>query len=155
MSEGSTEVTALTGPGVQSRADSGWFRVRPEHVVDVFVYVVVLNVAIEYLPTVISETFTLSLLTAVLLKVVLEVVLLAKGLVLGRLRSARTRVGKVVAAALLWVVAAGSKVVVLAVVDLAFGDAVSLGGFVPVTLLVVVLLLARSTVRRHLVALRG
>lgn len=43
----------------------------------------------------------------------------------------------------------------LAVVDLAFGDAVSLGGFVPVTLLVVVLLLARSTVRRHLVALRG
>lgn len=63
--------------------------------------------------------------------------------------------GKVVAAALLWVVAAGSKVVVLAVVDLAFGDAVSLGGFVPVTLLVVVLLLARSTVRRHLVALRG
>lgn len=155
MSEGSTEVTALTGPGVPSRADSGWFRVRPEHVVDVFVYVVVLNVAIEYLPTVISETFTLSLLTAVLLKVVLEVVLLAKGLVLGRLRSARTRVGKVVAAALLWVVAAGSKVVVLAVVDLAFGDAVSLGGFVPVTLLVVVLLLARSTVRRHLVALRG
>ena len=37
-------------------------------VVDVFVYVVVLNLFVEYLPQVISETFTLSLLTAVLLK---------------------------------------------------------------------------------------
>ena len=42
-------------------------------VVDVFVYVVVLNLFVEYLPVVISETFTLSLLTAVLLKGVLEV----------------------------------------------------------------------------------
>lgn len=38
---------------------------RPEHIIDVFVYVVVLNLAIEYLPAVISEGFTLSLLTAV------------------------------------------------------------------------------------------
>ena len=41
-------------------------------VVDVFVYVVVLNLFVEYLPQVISETFTLSLLTAVLLKGVLN-----------------------------------------------------------------------------------
>jgi hypothetical protein len=54
---------------------------RPAHaaaVVDVVVYVVVLNLFVEYLPQVLSETFTLSLLTAVLLKVVLEVVVLAK-----------------------------------------------------------------------------
>jgi len=41
-------------------------------VVDVVVYVVVLNLAIEYFPSVISESFTISLLTAVLLKAVLE-----------------------------------------------------------------------------------
>jgi hypothetical protein len=39
---------------------------------DVFVYVVVLNLAVQYVPSVISETFTLSLMTAVLLKVALE-----------------------------------------------------------------------------------
>ena len=44
-------------------------------------------------------------------------------------------------------VAAGSKLVVLGLVDLVFGDKVSLGGFVSVTLLVVVLLLSRSAVR--------
>ena len=53
-------------------------------------------------------------------------------------------------ALLLWVVAAGSKLVVLALVDLVFGDAVSLGGFIPVTFLVVALLVSRAGVRRLL-----
>jgi hypothetical protein len=119
-------------------------------VVDVFVYVVVLNLAIEYLPSVLSETFTLSLLTAVLLKVALELVLRLKGRVLALFHAATSRQGKAVAALALWVVAAGSKLVVLALVDLVFGDAVSLGGFVPVTLLVVALLASRAAVRRLL-----
>lgn len=118
--------------------------------VDLFVYVVVLNLAIEYLPAVISETFTLSLLTAALLKIALEAVLSLKGVILGRLRSATTRRAKAVAALALWVVAAGSKLVVLKLVDVAFGGSVSLGGFIPVTLLVVALLVARSAVRRLL-----
>ena len=67
---------------------SRWLRARPSDVVDLFVYVVVLNLAIEYVPSVISEGFTLSLLTAALLKVALEVVILVKNRILGRLRSA-------------------------------------------------------------------
>ncbi|HZI73454.1 MAG TPA: hypothetical protein VFD73_05400, partial [Gemmatimonadales bacterium] len=47
-------------------------------VVDIFVYVVVLNMFVEYLPGVLSETFTLSLVTAVLLKGVLEIVVAVK-----------------------------------------------------------------------------
>ena len=127
-----------------------WMRARPGDVVDVFVYVVVLNLAIEYLPSVISESFTLSLLTAVLLKVTLELVIRVKNRILGRLRAALTRRTKIVAALSLWVVAAGSKIVVLELVDLVFGDSVSLGGFIPVTLLVVALLLSRAAVRRLL-----
>ena len=111
-------------------------RARPGDVVDLFVYVVVLNLAIEYVPSVISEGFTLP----------------------GDRRPAQGRpgggdplqeqdpgqvprrhdpAGRLVAALSLWVVAAGSKLVVLWLVDL--GDSVSLGGFIPVTLLVVAL----------------
>lgn len=123
---------------------------EPADVIDVFVYVVVLNLAVQYLPSVISETFTLSLLTAVLLKVALEVVLVLKGAVMARLRGATSASTRLVLAAALWVVAAGSKLVLLWLIDVAFGGAVSLGGFVPVTLLVVSLLLARAAVRRLL-----
>ena len=125
-----------------------WLRAHPADVIDVFVYVVVLNLAIEYFPSVISESFTLSLLTAVLLKVALELVLLLKGRILARLRAADTRRGKLLAGIALWVVAAGSKFVVLELVDAVFGDSVSLGGFVSVTVLVVALLVARAAVRR-------
>jgi hypothetical protein len=124
--------------------------VGPADVIDLFVYVVVLNLAIEYLPEVISETFTLSLLTAALLKVTLELVLVLKGAVLVRLRGATTRPARVGFAVMLWAVAAGSKVVVLWLIDVVFGGSVSLGGFLPVTLLVVALLLSRAAVRRLL-----
>jgi hypothetical protein len=124
--------------------------IAPEDVVDVFVYVVVLNLAAEYTPDVIAESFTTSLLTAVLLKLVLEVVLVIKNRAKGRLKAATTPVGKALGAVSLWLVLVGSKFVVLELEDLLFGDAVSLGGFVSVTLLIVVLLLARSGVRRLL-----
>jgi hypothetical protein len=119
-------------------------------VVDVFVYVVVLNLFVEYLPGVLSETFTLSLLTAVLLKGVLEVVVAAKNRVKGRFREASTPIGKVMAAVMLWVVLFGSKFLVLEAVNLVFGARVSLGDFFSVTLLILVLLLSRAAVRRLL-----
>jgi hypothetical protein len=112
--------------------------------------VVVLNLAVEYVPSVISEGFTLSLLTALLLKIALELVIVLKTHVVNRLRAATTGRAKAAAALSLWVVAAGSKLVVLELVDLVFGDAVSLGGFIPVTLLVVALLVSRAAVRRLL-----
>ena len=125
-------------------------RVQPHDVVDVFVYVVVLNLAIEYLPAVISEGFTVSLLTAILLKLTLEVVIILKGRAVARFRGAMSVRGKLVAGLSLWLVAAGSKIAVLELVSLVFGDAVSLGGFVSVTLLVIALLVSRAAVRRLL-----
>ncbi|GAY09762.1 hypothetical protein [Pseudonocardia sp. N23] len=119
-------------------------------IVDVFVYVVVLNLFVEYLPGVVSETFTLSVLTAVLLKVVLEVVVAVKDRVKQRFRDATGPVGKAAAALGLWLVLFLSKFAVLEVVDLVFGSRVSLGGFVPVTALILVLMLARALVRRLL-----
>jgi len=95
-------------------------------VVDVFVYVVVLNLFVEYLPRVLSETFA-------------------------RFTAATTPFDKVVAGFLLWLVLFGSKFVVLEAIDLVFGSSVSLGGFFSVTALILVLMLARVAVRRLLV----
>lgn len=125
-------------------------RDRPADVLDVFVYVVVLNIAIEYVPSVISEGFTLSLLTALLLKIALEVVIVVKSRIIEGLRAANTRLAKAAIAIGLWVFAVGSKFVVLTLIDLTFGDAVSLGGFIQVTLLIVALLISRDAVRRLL-----
>ena len=138
---------------VSYQEEDGADRLEPHvaaAVVDVFVYVVVLNLFVEYLPQVISETFTLSLLTAILLKGVLEIVVAAKNRVKARFREASTPTGKVVAAVLLWVVLFGSKFLVLEAVAFVFGDRVSLGGFFSVTALILALLVSRAAVRRLL-----
>lgn len=115
---------------------------------DVLAYVVVLNLFVQLLPRVLSESFTLTLLTALLLKLVLELVLAVKKRAVANLRRASGPVGTVLAALALWAVLFGSKFLVLESVALVFGDAVSLGGFASVTLLVVTLMLARAAVRR-------
>ncbi|HZC53679.1 MAG TPA: hypothetical protein VE441_14435 [Mycobacterium sp.] len=124
-------------------------------VVDLFVYVVVLNLFVEYFPKVLVESFTLSLLTAVLLKAVLEVVVVVEKRVKARFRQAATGAGKLIAGVLLWLVLVGSKFLVLEVVDVVFGSRVSLGGFIPVALLIITLLLARAGVRRLLQSARA
>jgi hypothetical protein len=144
------QVNARSGGSPADPPLRRWIRRHPEDVVDLFVYVVVLNLFIEYFPSVISESFTLSLLTAALLKITLELVLSTKSKIVSRMRNATTRGARSASALLLWVVAAGSKIVVLELVDLVFGDAVSLGGFVSVTLLVITLLVFRAAVRRLL-----
>ncbi len=125
-------------------------KIRSADIIDVFVYVVVLNLAIEYVPAVISETFTMSLLTAVILKAVLEVVVVIKNRAKGRFKAAVTPVGKIASGLALWAVLVGSKFVVLEIIAVVFKGAVSLGGFFAVTGLILALLLARAAVRRLL-----
>ena len=119
-------------------------------IVDVCVYVVVLNLFIQYFPTVLSESFSLSLLTAVLLKIVLEFVVAAEHWVRERFREASTPIGKLVSALTLWAVLLGSKFLVLELTDIVFRGRVSLGGFFSVVVLILTLLVSRLGVRHLL-----
>ncbi|WEK62142.1 MAG: hypothetical protein P0Y60_05150 [Candidatus Microbacterium colombiense] len=125
-------------------------RIRPIDLVDVLVYLVVLGVFSQLFPAVISETFLLSLLTAILLKLVLEVVVRVKSAAVARIRTEGSVAPRLIGVVVLLLVMPGSKFLVLELVALAFGDAVQLGGFFLVTLLIVVLMLSRGIVRRLL-----
>ncbi len=125
-------------------------RIKAVDLVDVLVYLIVLGTFAQLFPKIISESFLTSLVTAVLLKLVLEVVVVVrmKTRIVGRIKSAETPRGKAISSVSLVVVAAGSKALILWLTDVVLGDAVYLGGFFAVTLLVVTLMLARAGVRR-------
>ena len=122
-------------------------RLRAVDVVDVFVYLLVLGLFTQFLPNVITESFIVSLLTAVLFKLALEVIAVLKTRILDRVRASRSVARKVLNTALLLLLGAGSKFVILWLTDLVFGDAVRLGGFFSVTLLIIVLMAARFGIR--------
>ncbi len=123
-------------------------RIKAVDLVDVLVYLIVLGTFAQLFPKIISESFLTSLVTAILLKLVLEVVVRVKTRIVGRMKNAETPRVKTVSAVSLVVVAAGSKALILWLTDAVLGDAVYLGGFFAVTLLVVTLMLARAGVRR-------
>jgi hypothetical protein len=138
----------MSTPAEPATRRSAWL--DPLHVVDLFVYVVVLNLAIEFFPAVIAESFTMSLVTAAVLKAVLELVLAVKNWVKTRIKAAEAVLGKIGFGLVLWLVMIGSKFVVLELIALLFGGSVKLGGFFAVTGLVLALLLARAGVRKLL-----
>ena len=127
----------------------------PPIVADYLVYVVVLNLFVQFVPNVITESFSVSLLTAALLLLVLHVVSLVKTPLKARFKASSSGVRKVLVGLALWLVLVGSKFVVLELVDRVFGDRVSLGGFVSVTGLILVLLFARDLARRLLAQASG
>ncbi|MBD7996444.1 hypothetical protein H9639_14170 [Arthrobacter sp. Sa2CUA1] len=122
----------------------------PLDVVDVFAYTVVLGLFVQFFPAVITESFLITLLSAVLLKVVLEVVVWAKTRLLQRLRPGQPGPRRAVSAAMLLLVLPGSKFLVLELTAVVFRGSVHLGGFFLVTALIVVLMLARAGTRRFL-----
>ncbi len=123
-------------------------RIKAVDLVDVLVYLIVLGTFAQLFPNIISESFLTSLVTAILLKLVLEVVVRVKKMIVGRIKGAETARAKAVSTVSLVVAAAGSKALILWLTDAILGDAVHLGGFFAVTLLVVTLMLARAGVRR-------
>ena len=112
------------------------------------VFIVVLELYVQYAPTVISESFTLSVFAAVVLKVLIDAI---SGLErhaaawFSRREGAAWRVLGLVTTFLILFL---SKFVVLEVIDIIFGARVTLGGFVQVAALVVTMILARLAVRR-------
>lgn len=123
---------------------------RAIDIVDVFAYTIVLGLFVQFFPQVISESFLLSLLTALLLKVVLEAVVWLKALLLRRLKAASSIRQRIVRLAALLIVLPGSKFVVLELTAIVFRGHVYLGGFFAVTALIIVLMLARGGARRLL-----
>ncbi|WP_404472281.1 hypothetical protein [Microbacterium aerolatum] len=121
--------------------------IRPIDLVDVLVYLIVLELFVQFFPSVVSESFLVSVITAVLMKIALEIVVAAKTAILRRLRAGESRRVRVTAQIALVILSAGSKFLVLWLTDLVLGGAVRLGGFIEVTLLIVALMAARYAVR--------
>ena len=115
---------------------------------DVLIYIVVLNLYVEFFDAKVIESFTISILTAVLLKGLLDLITAGKKRVLGW---SRQRDGvKYLMLGLFgaWLILFFSKFLILESVNFVFGDRVELGTFINVMLLVAGMMLVRGLVYR-------
>jgi hypothetical protein len=88
----------------------------------------VLNLFVEYSDYVVIDSFTISLLTAFLLQVLLKLTLAIEHRIGAYFNSKTGAVAKFLRFFCAWAVLFGSKFVILAAVNVAFGDDVDFGG---------------------------
>lgn len=115
---------------------------------DVLIYILVLNLFVEYNTKIVIDSFTISIFTALLLKILLEIILQLEHKV-----SAAFKAYKVLRILLVWLILFGSKFLILEIVDIVFGEHVELGKFLDVILLVIALMVARVVFQRIYLAL--
>ena len=111
---------------------------------DVLVYTVVLNLFVEYSGRVVIDSFTISILTAVLLKGLLDAIIGLEHRVAAFFRARAGTLNRILGVASTFAILFLSKFVILEAVDLVFREHVELGGLLEVILLVIVLMVTRQ-----------
>jgi threonine/homoserine/homoserine lactone efflux protein len=114
----------------------------------VLVDVTVLALFVEYSDRIVIDSYTIALLTAILLQVLLKVTLGIEHRIAAYFRDRPGRGAIALRLLATWIVLFGSKFVILEAVDLVFGDDVELGGLIPFITLVVVMLAAEAVIER-------
>lgn len=120
---------------------------------DVLIYTVVLNLFVEHVDNVVIDSFTISLLTAVLLKILLDIVMRAEHTVKEFWGDKEGTLASILGAVSLIAILFFGKLMILWVVDIVFGDHVELGHFIEVVALVLALMITRELVHRLFLAL--
>lgn len=114
----------------------------------VLVDVTVLALFVEHWDRIVIDSYTIALLTAILLQVMLKATIGIEHHIAAFFRSWDGTGAMVLRVLATWAVLFGSKFVILEAVDLIFGEHVELGGLFPFIVLVVALLATEAIIER-------
>ena len=114
--------------------------------VDILVYTVVLGLFVEYADTVVIDSFTIVILTAVLLKALLAVIVGFEHRVNDYFKQKSGTFNRVLGIASTIAILFGSKFVILEAVNIVFGDRVELGGFFMIVAIIIAMMLTGKLV---------
>ena len=120
---------------------------------DVLIYIVVLNLFVEFNPKIVIDSFTISIFTAIVLKILLEIILRIEHVVGDFFKSRPGKLSNFLRILSTWLILFLSKFVILEVIDIIFGEHVELGKFLDVIVLVIILMLARELFQRIYISL--
>jgi hypothetical protein len=110
--------------------------------------IVVLNLFVEFTTSVVIDSFYISILTAVLLRLLLGVAIRLEHRVSRYFETKTFKAAHVVRAVVMFLILFSSKFLILEAVNLVFGNDVDLGGFVEIVLIIVTLMAAETAFRK-------
>ncbi|MEA1978532.1 MAG: hypothetical protein U9N80_11600 [Chloroflexota bacterium] len=111
---------------------------------DVLVYIVVLNLFVEFVDAIIIDSFWISILTAVLLKALLDIVIRLEHRVGAFFDKLGGSFFKFLEITTKFLILFTSKFIILEVVDFVFGDHVELGHFIDILTLIIAMMATKA-----------
>lgn len=114
---------------------------------DVLVYIVVLNLFVEFVDAIVIDSFWISILTAILLKLMLDALKGVEHRVGGFFRAREGGIYKVLGWASIFSILFLGKLLILEVVNIVFGDHVDLGHFIEIAALIISMIVVRRTMQ--------
>ncbi len=120
---------------------------------DVLIYIIVLNLFVEHFDSVVIDSFTISIFTAVVLKILLDAIMAVEHRVSAFFTKRDGALSKFLRVVAVWMILFASKFLILEVIDIVFGEHVELGGFLMVIGLVIALMVAQAVFRKIYVSL--
>jgi hypothetical protein len=111
---------------------------------EILIYVVVLNLFVEYVHTVVIDSFTVSVLTAVLLWLMLRAIIGVEHAVTRYFNQKKAVFYRVLRYACVWAILFVSKFVILEVVAFVFAGRAALGHFLAIVAIVVALMASEA-----------
>jgi len=115
---------------------------------DVLVYIVVLNLFVEFNDAIIIDSFWISILTAILLKGLLDIIVRLEHRVGEYFDKKGGSFFKFIGIAIKFLILFTSKFIILEVVDIVFGDHVELGHFIDVLVLIIAMMATKAIMRK-------
>ena len=113
-------------------------------VTSVLIDIVVLNLFVEYGHAIVIDSFSISILTALLLRVMVEAVRGLEQSVSAYFAAKQGMAAKVLRVVVVWLILFLSKFVILEVVNFVFGSHVELGSFIQIVAIIVAMLAANA-----------
>jgi hypothetical protein len=114
---------------------------------NVLIDIVVLNLFVEFAHTVVIDSFAISILTALLLKLMVDAVKGLEQRVSAYFAAKPGTVSKILRVVAVWLILFLSKFVILEVVNFVFGDHVELGSFIEIVAIVIAMLAANAALQ--------
>ncbi len=118
-------------------------RYLADFMMDVLVYTVVINLFVEFVDSIVIDSFTVSLLTAIVMKGLIDGIDYLVRRVKRHFADREGSAGKVLFALSAWAIMFFSKILILVIMEVIFEEDVELGGFFNVLLLVIAMMVAR------------
>jgi len=112
---------------------------------DLLIYIVVINLFAQYSSNIYFENFSISILTALVLKILLYLIINLEHKVSIFFKSIENKLSKtlnvIVSLSILFL----SKFLILEIIDIIFGEYVEIKGFIPLMVMIILMIVARKT----------